>query len=106
MKRKKRKSWGDVQGTYNKHIKVIGDMKARDVTAQDIARKVLAPIFKNGKEVMANRTRSYMYSAFQLGLTAANSARYADVPNYGLQFNPVTLVPREGKESAGERTFK
>ena len=106
MKRKKRKSWHSVQCTYNLYIKkAIGHMKAKDVQAQDIARKVLAPIFTNGKEVMANRTRSYMYSAFQLGLTAANSARYADAPNFGLQFNPVTLVPREGVESAGQRTL-
>lgn len=85
---------------------VIGDMKVKDVTPDDI-RAVLRPIIKRKKFIMANRVRSYLVAAFNFGIEWKDATNYDHKVEFDIAMNPAQAVRKPLKEEkAGERTLR
>ena len=79
--------------------------KANEITPADI-RDVLARMIDRGVTTHTNRVRSYLHAAFQFGLEAEHDPRkyLGRLVSFGLTFNPVSAVPRQGDfERVGQR---
>jgi integrase len=83
---------------------VIGTMKARDVTPEqiaDILARVLSRAQKRGHTgiTLANRTRSYLRAAFELGRSRKRKgSMHAEAKRFDLRDNPVDdTEPEEGE---------
>jgi integrase len=94
-----------VQLMYDHDIKSpIGRRKVKDITKEDIS-DIITQITKRGALVMANRTRSYLHSAFEFSLFCNSMPRWrGKVPDFGLQYNPVAATQKALKnEKPGQR---
>lgn len=81
--------------------------KAKDVTVEHIV-EILARMIQRGAETQSNRVRSYLMAAFNYGMKHDHDpANRAVNVTYGLQFNPVTPVPKQrSAERVGENWLK
>jgi integrase len=86
---------------YRNHIKdVIGHMKAREVTKDDV-EEIIETVAAS-HPVQANRVRSVMLAAFNFGLKGYTSphnpyrakVRSGELPDFALQYNPVAATER------------
>jgi integrase len=127
---KRRGTLGDLCTAYVANLKTAGKLSARQVEralslhvekahrklwttpAADMTpanvRDVLAKMVKAGRTRQVNLVRAYLGAAFAWGAKADNDPRStaAEGKHYGLQSNPVTLVPRIGEwDRAGERAL-
>ncbi|WP_338803560.1 site-specific integrase [Xenorhabdus griffiniae] len=77
---------------------------AKDITPEHIKR-VLAEFISRGAVAGSNKVRSNLHAVFNFGLFADNDpAKLNDKVIYGLDRNPVTVVPRqEGADKALDR---
>lgn len=57
--------------------------------------QILSNMIQRDAVVQSNRVRSYLHAAFQFGLKADNDpANMNKCVIFGLQLNPVSLIPR------------
>ena len=95
----------EARSIYDRDIApAIGTMKARDVTPDDIAdilARVLTRAQKRGKTgtTLANRTRSYLRAAFEVGRQRKRrGSMQSENKRFDLQVNPVDdTAPEEGE---------
>lgn len=86
---------------YRNHVRgVIGQMKAREITKDDIEEIIEAVAASH--PVQANRVRSVLLAAFNFGLKGYTSphnpyrkkVRTGELPDFALQYNPVAATER------------
>ena len=80
------------------------DQKASDISVDDIVQ-VLKKVFERGVTTNGNRLRSYLLSAFNQAVLAANDPLKQD-KKYDIKINPVTNIPTQRKfEHVNERVL-
>lgn len=71
------------------------EKKARDVTSNDI-KLVLGKMIHRGAAAHSNKIRAYLHAAFNFGLKHDNDPANLNTNTlFGIQFNPVTPVPKQ-----------
>jgi integrase len=82
------------------------DRPAHLVTKDDVL-DILTPIAQRGAPVHSDRVRSYLRTAFELGIHAQSITRCRGVaPHFGLEHNPVVLVKKAAnRRPVGQRTL-
>jgi integrase len=101
-----KRSAREIKRAFNRDvIPKIGELKARDVTPEDLA-DALAPLARRAP-VQANRVRSYLVAAFNIALKARRMPRWRGrVPDFGLTGNPALEVERTvAREKPGTRSL-
>jgi len=94
-----------VEKAYNRDIdKQIGGLKTSDVTTEHCA-DIIQIVVDRGAEVLANRTRSYLVSAFNFGLACHTHPRWRKkVPDFNISHNPALATKKAIKyEKPGNR---
>jgi len=106
MKASGKRSWPEVQSSFEFNCANIKTMDAADVEPAHI-RKILHDIIKRNSETQANRVRSYLHRAFKLGMQHDNDPKSLDNEfTFGIVSNPVESIPRNtAAEKIGERTL-
>lgn len=102
-----KRSADQVRAAYERDIGPrIGLKKARDVTVDDCT-DIIGAISDRGAKVLANRTRSFLRAAFQLGLNCKGSPRWRQkAPDFALTANPAAATQRAIKrERRGQRNL-
>lgn len=107
MKASGKRSWKTTENRLNQVLdsKFIDESKpAKEITSTDI-KLMLSEVIHRGALAGANKIRAAVHAAFNYGLKADNDpANIQDTIIYGLEFNPVTVVPKQqGVEKAGDR---
>ncbi len=109
MKADGKRTYADVQRRLEKDVYPVipPATKANEVTAADVMQ-ILSNMIQRDAVVQSNRVRSYLHAAFQFGLKADNDpANMNKCVIFGLQLNPVSLIPRqEAAEKVGENWLK
>lgn len=77
--------------------RLAGDIEAGDVV------EYLAKFHRRGHRSSADKCRSYIHSAFNWALRAANDYTVKDRQDWGIRANPVAAVARD-KDATGKRT--
>ncbi|WP_106418299.1 tyrosine-type recombinase/integrase [Salinicola tamaricis] len=106
MRLRGRVSWSEAAGRLERGIKFpfpsLWNTPAREVTTKELV-DVLAYHIQKGSKVQVNRLRSWLHAAYQFGLTAENDPKVKRSAGFGLGYNPVSSIPRQGQwESVGE----
>ena len=103
-KRSWKKVYADIQ--YNVFPVLDKNIPAKDVDSSQI-RKVIHKIIQRGATVQANRIRSYLHRAFELGIFHDNDPMsLSDEYVFKIPTNPVSAVPKNASaEKAGERVL-
>ena len=108
MRTEGKRSWKKVRADidYNVFTVIDKNILAKDVNPTQI-RKVLHKIIQRGAEVQANRIRSYLHRAFELGIFHDNDPKsLSDEYVFNIATNPVASVPKNpSAEKVGERTL-
>ncbi len=108
MRTQGKRSWEKVQADiqYNVYPVVDKNTPAKDIDSSKI-RKVIHKIILRGAEVQANRVRSYLHRAFELGIFHDNDPKsLSDEYIFNLKINPVSAVPKNASaEKVGERAL-
>lgn len=82
----------------------LKDKKASDISVDHIVQ-ILKKVFDRGVTTNGNRLRSYLSSAFNQAVLAANDPLKQD-KKFGVKINPVTNIPRQPQfERVGERVL-
>jgi integrase len=106
LKKNKKRSAENVQQVINANAyKVIHPVtKAKEVSSRDL-NATLAIMEKRGANILANRLRSYLLTAFTKGMAFDfGRSQNTSTIQFGLKHNPVRDVPKsEVKERVGER---
>lgn len=107
MKSSGKRSWRTTENRLNQVLDskfIDGNKPAKDITSTDI-KLMLSEVIHRGALAGANKIRAAVHAAFNYGLKADNDpANIQDAIIYGLEFNPVTVVPKQqGVEKAGDR---
>lgn len=107
LERDGRRSAVQVRSIYKRDIAPrIGQKRARDITGDDIADVLAATLQRaqsHGKTgaTLANRVRSYLRAAFELGREVHRMPQYrGSVPVFDIGANPVEGVARPAKREA------
>ncbi|OKP31378.1 tyrosine-type recombinase/integrase [Serratia fonticola] len=107
QKKRGKRSYDKTQNRLNqvldsKHI--APSTPAKDITPDHI-KKVLAEFIARGADAGANKVRSNLHAVFNFGLFSDNDpARIDDKTIYGMDRNPVTVVPSQrGVDKALDR---
>ncbi len=103
-KRSWEKVYADIQ--YNVFTVLDKNIPAKEVTSEQI-RKIIHKIIQRGAVVQANRVRSYLHRAFELGIFHDNDPKsLSNEFIFNLSINPVTAVPKNASaEKVGERAL-
>ena len=108
MRLEGKRSWKKVQADIEFNVFTVIDKNtpAKDIEPSHI-RKVLHTIIQRGANVQANRVRSYLHRAFELGIFHDNDPKsLSDEYVFNITANPVAAVPKNAAaEKAGERTL-
>lgn len=106
MKQDGKRTWHDVEVTLMTNCSDLLDINACDVTPSDI-KKILHNIIQRGALVQANRVRSYLRRAFEIGIFHDNSPfQMTSLTLYNITTNPVIAVPNNtAAESVGQRVL-
>jgi len=109
LKKDKKVSAKQVQSIFDRDIEPeIGNLKANIITSDHIA-DIIAIISDRGAPTLANRTRSYLRSAFKFGKTCKNSPRWRrnkDLPEFNIGINPVLETEKaENGDNVGNRNL-
>ena len=108
MRTEGKRSWKKVLADieYNVFTVIGKNTLAKDVAPTQI-RKVLHKIIQRGAEVQANRIRSYLHRAFEIGIFHDNDPKsLSDEYVFNIVANPVASVPKNpSAEKVGERTL-
>ncbi|WP_431065716.1 tyrosine-type recombinase/integrase [Methylotuvimicrobium sp.] len=108
MRQQGKRSWEKVQADieYNVFTMIDKNTPAKDIEPPHI-RKVLHAIIQRGATVQANRVRSYLHRAFELGIFHDNDPKsLSDDYVFNIAANPVSAVPKNAAaEKVGERTL-
>lgn len=108
MQAEGKRSWKKVLADIEFNVFSVLDksMAAQEVSSSQI-RAVLHKIIQRGAVVQANRIRSYLHRAFELGIFHDNDPkRLSDAYIFNITTNPVSAVPKNASaEQAGERTL-
>jgi len=94
-----------VEKAYNRDIdKQIGGLKTSDVTTEHCA-DIIQVVVDRGANVLANRTRSYLISAFNFGMSCQTDPRWRrKVPDFNLAHNPAIVTKKAiQREKPGDR---
>ncbi|WP_392559810.1 tyrosine-type recombinase/integrase [Orbus mooreae] len=107
MKSTGKRSWSSTENRLRQVLNsqfIDGEKQARDITSTDI-KLMLSEVIHRGALAGANKIRAAVHAAFNYGLKADNDpANIRDAIVYGLEFNPVTVVPKQqGVEKPGDR---
>jgi integrase len=107
MKTTGKRSWGTTENRLNQVLNskfIDGNKVAKDITSTDI-KLMLSEVVNRGALAGANKIRAAVHAAFNYGLKADNDpANIRSSVIYGLDINPVTVVPKQqGVEKAGDR---
>lgn len=107
MKSSGKRSWRTTENRLNQVLDskfIDGNKPAKDITSTD-NKLMLSEVIHRGALAGANKIRSAVHAAFNYGLKADNDpANIQDTIIYGLEFNPVTVMPKQqGVEKAGDR---
>ncbi|WP_085248058.1 tyrosine-type recombinase/integrase [Gilliamella mensalis] len=107
MKSTGKRSWGTTENRLNQVLDskfIDGNKAAKDITSTDI-KLMLSEVINRGALAGANKIRAAVHAAFNYGLKADNDpANIRNSAIYGLDLNPVTVVPKQqGVEKAGDR---
>lgn len=107
QKRQERRSYDKTENRLNQVLTtghILPTMAAKDVTPDQIKR-VLADFIKRGVLAGANKVRTNLHAVFNFGLFADNDpANINEKVKYGLDRNPVTVVPaQKGADKALDR---
>lgn len=107
QKRLERRSYDKTENRLNQVLAtghILPTMPAKDVTPDQIKR-VLADFIKRGVLAGANKVRTNLHAVFNFGLFADNDpANINEKVKYGLDRNPVTVVPaQKGADKALDR---
>ncbi len=107
QKRRGKRSYDKTQNRLNQVLEskfIRPDMQARDVTP-DLIKRVLAEFISRGAVAGSNKVRANLHAVFNFGLFADNDpAKLNESVVYGLDRNPVSVVPRqEGADIALDR---
>lgn len=108
MRSQGKRSWEKVHADiqYNVYPVIDKNIPAKDIDSSQI-RKVIHKIIQRGAEVQANRVRSYLHRAFELGIFHDNDPKsLSNEYIFNLSINPVTAVPKNASaEKVGERAL-
>lgn len=108
MRAEGKRSWKKVHADIEYNVFPILDKNilAKDIDSSQI-RQVIHKIIQRGAIVQANRIRSYLHRAFELGIFHDNDPKsLSDEYIFNLATNPVAAVPKNASaEKAGERTL-
>ncbi|HCT8187721.1 TPA: site-specific integrase [Morganella morganii] len=107
QKRRGKRSYKKTQNRLDQVLEskfITPDMQARDVTP-DLIKRVLAEFISRGAVAGSNKVRANLHAVFNFGLFADNDpAKLNESVVYGLDRNPVSVVPRqEGADIALDR---
>ncbi|EPJ3802172.1 tyrosine-type recombinase/integrase [Morganella morganii] len=107
QKRRGKRSYKKTQNRLDQVLEskfITPDMQARDVTS-DLIKRVLAEFISRGAVAGSNKVRANLHAVFNFGLFADNDpAKLNESVVYGLDRNPVSVVPRqEGADIALDR---
>lgn len=106
LKSNNKRSADNVQKSLdaNAYTIIAASTKAKQVTPEHI-NATLAIVEKRGANVLSNRLRSYLLTAFKRGMSLNRSTQENDSTiQFGLERNPVNDITKsEIKERAGER---
>lgn len=107
QKRRGKRSYKKTQNRLDQVLEskfITSDMQARDVTP-DLIKRVLAEFISRGAVAGSNKVRANLHAVFNFGLFADNDpAKLNESVVYGLDRNPVSVVPRqEGADIALDR---
>lgn len=107
MKMTGKRSWGTTQNRLNQVLNsqfIDRNKQAKNITSTDI-KLMLSEVINRGALAGANKIRAAVHAAFNYGLKADNDpANIRNTIIYGLDSNPVTIVPKQqGVEKAGDR---
>jgi integrase len=101
-----KRTWKKVDADLKYNCKDILLLQAKDITPTHI-RKILYTIISRGSKVQANRIRSYLRRAFELGVYHDNDPKnLSNDFTFQITANPVDAIPKDsGAEMAGERNL-
>ncbi|MGY6278115.1 tyrosine-type recombinase/integrase [Methylomonas sp. MgM2] len=101
-----KRTFEKVEADLHYNCKDILDLQAKDVTPAHI-RKILHTIISRGSNVQANRIRSYLRRAFELGVYHDNDPKnLSNDFTFQIQINPVDAIPKDtSAEVTGERAL-
>lgn len=105
MKQRGKRSYEAVMEALERDvIPILGaNTKASDVTPDDI-KFVISRLIRRDAVVQSNRIRSYIMSAYNYGIRHDNDPAYLDREAlFGITQNPVSGIPRQNVEQAGDR---
>ncbi len=101
-----KRTWEKVNADLNYNCKDILHLQAKDISPTHI-RKILYTIISRGSKVQANRIRSYLHRAFELGVYHDNDPKnLSNDFTFQITVNPVDAIPKDtGAEVVGERNL-
>lgn len=106
MKADGKRTWHDVEISLMANCLDILNIPASEITPNHI-KKILHTIIQRGALVQANRVRSHLRRAFEVGIFHDNSPfQMNSLTLYNIESNPVIAVPNNtAAESVGERVL-
>jgi integrase len=106
MQTSEKKTWETVKNALDYNCQSILKIPANTVEPIHI-RTILYDIISRGSPVQANRVRSYLRRAFELGIFHDNDPKNLKSSiTFNIKSNPVDFVPKDGSaESVGERNL-
>ena len=102
-----KRSWKTTENRLNQVLTsqfIDRNKQAKEITPTDV-KLMLSEFIERGALAGANKIRAAVHAAFNYGLKADNDpANIRNTIIYGLEFNPVTVVPKQqGVETVGNR---
>jgi integrase len=107
MKAQGKRSWPEVKRVLDANaVPFIGDLQASEIKPYHI-RDLMHRMIERGSETQANRLRSYLHTAFKIGVHHDNDPKSLKSGfMFNLTHNPVADVPRDpSAERIGERVL-
>jgi integrase len=110
MRSKGRASASEVERVLLKAGNNVADALGRNRQANDIEPneivRVLSPMFSSGRRGAADKTRSYVASAYTWAIQSANDYTVANRQVWGITRNPASEIPRDsGATTARDRNL-
>jgi integrase len=106
MKADGKRTWHEVERDLNTNCQSILHLPAKDVLPLHI-KKILFALIERGAKVQANRIRSFLHRAFEVGIYYDNDPQnMGSAILFGITANPVAAVPKNASaEVVGERNL-
>jgi hypothetical protein len=95
MKTDGKRTWHEVERDLNTNCQSILHLPAKDVLPLHI-KKILFALIERGAKVQANRIRSFLHRAFEVGIYYDNDPQnMGSAILFGITANPVAAVPNK-----------